>query len=104
MSNSDDVNSIVMLHVFVHSHYETGEPLSIDVFEISGRVHMTWYSDALEAESAQRQKDLATEFYSHMDKIDDSAWFLCRMCTEDASGTPEHYVEILHRIEQEGGR
>lgn len=92
---SDSIDNLVMLHVWIHSRAVTKEPHEIDVFEVNGKVHMQWFHDALEQSN---QKDLAEMFYEHLGETEASAWFLCRMCTEDATGELEHYVEVLSKI------
>ena len=98
----DEINNLVTLNVFVHSHAENGEPCEIGVFEISGRVHMTWFTEALEPDGAKDKKELAELFYEHLGVLDVSAWFLCRMCTENPDdGIYEHYVEVITKINAE---
>ena len=95
----DEINNLVMLNVFVHSHAETKEPCEIGVFEISGRVHMSWFFEALEPDSTEDKKELAELFYAYSCELDKSAWFLCRMCTESPDdGVYEHYVEVIRKI------
>ncbi len=81
-----------MLHVWIHSNAETGKPHSIDVFEIAGKVHMGWYTEALEDNN---DSDLADAFYEHLKKVDDSGWFLVAMETEPAGELPEHYARVV---------
>lgn len=91
----NELNNMVLLHVWIHSHVDTGQPYSIDVFEVCGRVHMAWYANALEPESVSGQRDLAEQFYEHIGRTDDSAWFVCRMDTETGGERPEDYVTVF---------
>ena len=56
---------------------------------------MQWYSEALEPESEEAQRELAEQFYKHLGLVEASGWFVCRMGTEDATQIPEHFVEVL---------
>lgn len=37
-TQANPVERLVMLHVWIHSHAETGEPYAVDVFDIDGRI------------------------------------------------------------------
>ena len=91
------IDRVVMLHVWIHSNAETGKPDSIDVFEIAGKVHMRWYAEALEDNNGS---DLADAFYEHLQKVDDSGWFLVAMETETETAVepPEHYARVVALI------
>ena len=91
----NELNNMVLLHVWIHSNGKPGNPDSIDVFEVCGRVHMTWYANALEPESTEAQQELAEQFYEHLGRTDDSAWFVCRMDTETGGERPEDYVTVF---------
>lgn len=92
----DTLKNIVLLHVWIHSNATTGKPDSVDVFEVNGRMHFQWFVEAMEDNNGP---ELAEEFYKHLKRLDDSAWFIVRMETETAMGTPEHYAEVLGVIE-----
>lgn len=92
MNEVNPLDRFVMLHVWIHSNAETGKPDSIDVFEIAGKVHMAWFTEALEDNNGP---ELAEQFHEHLQKLDDSAWFIVRMCQENATGIIEHYAEVV---------
>ena len=92
---NDPMKDVAIFHVWVHSNADTGKPYDIDVFEICGKVHMQWFTEAMEPDTAPRSEELATQFYEHLGKTEDSAWFVCRMMYETACEPPEAYVEVL---------
>lgn len=95
---SDPMQNIVMLHVWVHGDADTGKPSSVDVFEVIGRMHFAWFTEAMEDNNGP---DLAEDFYRHTGKVDVSAWFIVRMSTEIQSNyetgadITEHYAEVI---------
>ena len=95
----ENVNNLVMMHVWIHSHHQTGKPTSIDVFEIDGRVNMNWHSEAMEPKKKDKMIELAETFYEHMQETESSAWFLVSMGYDaHDEGGCFCYPEVITRL------
>lgn len=83
---------IVMLNVWIHSDADTGEPASVDVFDVCGKMNLAWFSEAMEDNDGP---ELAEQFYEHLGRTEDFAWFFVRMDTENGLGPTECYATVL---------
>ena len=99
LATRESVDGLVMMHVWIHGHHQTGKPTSIDVFEIDGRVNMNWYSEAMEPTKKDKMIELAETFYEHMQETESSAWFLVSMESDSYDeGGCFHYPEVITRL------
>lgn len=85
-------NDYIMMEVFIHGHYETGEPCSIDIFQVSGTMDMSWYWGAI---VEYDDIELAQMFFDELKEVNRSSWFLVKMATENANEVPEHYCDYI---------
>ena len=81
----------VLLEVWIHGNAETGSPDSVEVFQVDGKLNMAWFGEVFEDNNGP---ELADQFYEHLGKVNDFAWFNVSQETEDATGTPEHYAVV----------
>ena len=95
----ESVDKLVMMHVFIHGHHETGKPVEINVFEVEGRMHMDWFAGAMEPEDADSRQELAEAFYEHVGDVNVGAWFLVGMESDSYDeGGCFHYPEVITRL------
>ena len=88
-------SELVEMDIFVHSHADTGKPLSVDVFRVRGEIDFFWFDGAFTDLSEDDQRDLAEYFVTHGAILDDVTTCVVRKSVEDATDIPDFYAEFV---------
>ena len=82
--------------VFVHSHCDTGEPLSIDIFMVDGIVNLCVLNDYVDGYSSD---DDCHEFYDLCKETETTNWYDIEL-SDDGDGA---YLSSVNLIGKERG-
>lgn len=84
---------VVLMHVLIHSHHETGNPDGIEVLDVSGTVNIQWMLEAIQ--NRANDPDLVRDFHDALGRADDGAWFAVKVCIEDDGSFTTYDAEVL---------
>ena len=84
----------IKMHVFIHSHFETGLPLSVNVLDIDGKIHMDWFENVF---TSVNDADLSKSFSEHsLQGLDAAEWYEVQPMVEVGDGfASDWYLEVL---------
>jgi hypothetical protein len=83
---------MIKLEVFVHSHFETGEPIEVDVFTADGIVDLVWLFHIFDKEH-KWHCDLAALIHERVKITEESVWIECEPMND---GMPcEWWIEYI---------
>lgn len=89
---------MIKLEVFVHSHFETGEPIEVDVFSCKGCVDLVWLLELFDKDH-KWHGDLATEIHDRVKCTEESIWIECEPMND---GMPEEWwIEYIKEVKDE---
>ncbi len=73
----EEAKDLIELEIFLHSHFETGEPLEIDVFSVNGKVDLIWLYNVFDKDSMYHP-DLLEIVYDEIKCTDKTVWINCK--------------------------
>jgi hypothetical protein len=72
-----EAKDLIELEIFLHSHFETGEPLEIDVLSVNGKVNLVWLYSVFDKDFMY-YPDLLQEVYDEIKCTDKTVWITCK--------------------------
>ena len=78
---------MIELEVFVHSHFETGEAIEVDVFSAKGHIDLIWLFHIFDKDHIHHN-ELAKEIHKVINCTEEAIWIKCE---PDNDGIPEEW-------------
>ena len=87
--------SEIEIEVFVHSHFQTGEPIEVGAFTAQGHIDLVWFFHVFDKEHMYH-RDLATQIHEIIGCTEELVWIKCE---PNNDGMPKEWwiksIELL---------